>query len=426
MIDRGISGTTNSQLIVTTRDTVWAFATGVQARLQTSTQPGWVGTPNFQTKMFSAVGCVAGKSLIVHRGLLYWMSADGVVVFDSSGTVFTTQNLPPIDQEMDYSKRKMGRDMSGVCAGFRDSYVFWGVPVGPVTGGRVYNGHTQVLDRQTTVVHTLGLNGPYTYGTIGWQGVWTGTRPVEFATCDVFGSNRSYGLSMDQDRVIRIWEGFQGNRADNGQQVPVSFETRMHLAAPSLFETSLFRHARLLLDQIYGNLSLSIAWRGMRGRWHDIFNGNVTATPGGVLAPTPATPAPFNNASGGVSYTVQTRDIISPDYRGVHTKCSATDVESTYEDSRDHGFSLLIKMQGRAAILGYRIAVDESSNDTNEGQASPAVAETGFHIVPEKGCPEFIAGTTPDYVMPTTSNRDAFSPVKDTVPSTSLYAAPTL
>ena len=425
MIDRGISGTTNSQLIVGTRDNIWAFNTGVIQRLPTSTAPGWIGTPNFQTKMFSSVGCVAGKSFIVHRGLLYWMSVDGLVVFDSTGTVFTTQNLPPIDQEMDYSKRRMGGDLGGVCAGIRDSYVFWGVPVGPVSNGRAYNGHIQVLDRQTTVVHTLGLNGPYTYGTIGWQGVWTGIRPVEFATADINGISRPYALSMDQDGVIRIWETFQANRADNGQPIPWVFETRSHVAAKSLFETNLFRYAAALLDQMLGNVSVSVSWRGMRGLWKNIFNGNYTATPGSVLLPLPQY-TPVVNATSNESFTIQTRDLITPNYRPSVTTCQATNVESPFQDQKDHAFSLLFQVTGRCAIIGYRIAVDEQHDD-NDGNAVP-VNEKGFLIVPENDCPQNIplaAGQSqPDFVFPSSNFRGAFSPIVDVVPSPTLYQSP--
>jgi hypothetical protein len=425
MIDRGISGTTNSQLIVGTRDNIWAFATGTIQRLPTSTAAGWIGTANFQTKMFSGVGCVAGKSFIVHRGLLYWMSADGIVVFDSTGTVFTTQNLPPIDQEMDYSKRKMAGDLSGVCAGIRDSYVFWGVPVGPVSNGRPYNGHIQVLDRQTTVVHTLGLNGPYTYGTIGWQGVWTGIRPVEWATADINGINRPYALSMDQDGVIRIWEAFQGNRADNGHPIPWTFETRAHIAAKSLFETNVFRYGAALLDQMLGNVNVTVSWRGMRGVWKEAFTGSYTATPGSVLLPL-ADYTPIVNGTQNETFTIQTRDLITPNDRSAESPCQATNVESPFQDQKDHAFSLLFNVTGRCAIIAYRIAVDEQPDD-NDGNAEP-VAETGFNIVPENDCPERICltpgQTTPDYVFPTSNFREAFSPIVDVTPNPTLYMAP--
>ncbi len=425
-IDRGISGTTTSQGIVFTRDTTFAMATGVQQRLpDTNGNGGWINTPNFQTKLFSGVGCVAGKSPVVHRGLLYWMSADGIVVFDSTGTVFSTQNLPPIDQELAYSKRRMSDNTSIACAGYRDSYVFWSVPVGQTTNGRAYNGHTQVLDRQTTIVHSLSINGPYTYGTIGWQGIWTGIRPVQWVSCDVGGQNRAYALSMDADGQVRIWEAFQGNRMDNGQQIPWSMETRLHPVAPSAFETSIFRHARLLVDQLMGNLSVSIAWRGMRGAYKALFSGSFTASPGSVLLPTPSN-VPITSATSFANYCVQTRDIVTPDVRGAisDTVCQAAGVESPWPDSRDHAFGLLMQFQGRAAVLGYRIAADTTTDEV-EGNAA-FKDETGFNIVPGSGCPEHVDGTTPDYIFGPSSARDAFAPV---IPlydgSDPIYQSPT-
>jgi len=115
MIDRGVSGNNRSQVIVftaTTTETLWS---GIANRLPTTAAPstGWIFTPDFRTKIFDAVGCVAGKSIIVHRGLLYWKSQGGMVLFDSTQTVNSSQNLPYIDMEMAYSKMRVTPSSGG-------------------------------------------------------------------------------------------------------------------------------------------------------------------------------------------------------------------------------------------------------------------------------------------------------------------------
>lgn len=422
-IDRGTSGTGRSQVVVTTHTTTWTLWSGIQARLPSANAAGWVNTPDFMVKIFSAVGCVSGKSLIVHRGLLYWQSADGIVLFDSTQTVYSTQNLPPIDQEMTYSKRRMSPNVSGTCAGIRESYVFWSVPVGPVTNGRNYNGHTQVLDRQTTVVRSVGLDGPFSYGTTGWQGVWTGMRPVEWTTGNVGGRTRTYALSMDLDGVVRVWEAFQGNRADNGAQIPWQIETRAHPVGQSLFDQNNFNYFRLLLDQVLGNLSVQGAWRGMRGIYKQILSTTVTATPGQVLAPYPGNESPYTNASGGESFTSQTRDIRSPSVRGPQDQCSSAGVESPLYDVQDRAFSLWLQFKGRGAILAYRIAVD---NQAEKSEGEVMESETGFHILPENNCPQFVEGQTPDYMLADAPLQKSFIPVSSKLPETDSYAAPPL
>lgn len=419
-IDRGTSGTTRSQVVVTTRTGVWTLWSGVQARLPSTYSAGWVNTPDFMAKIFSAVGCVAGKSLIVHRGLLYWQSEDGIVLFDSTQTVYSTQNIPPIDQEMTYSKRRISPRSSGTCAGLRDSYVFWSVPVGPVTNGRNYNFHTQVLDRQTTVVRSVGLNGPFAYGTTGWQGVWTGIRPVEWANVEAGGRTHVYALSMDLDGVVRVWEAFQGNRTDNSQPVPWQVETRIHPVGDTIFEQNNFLYFRLLLDQIVGNLDIVGAWRGMRSVYHDLLTTRVTATPGGVLAPYPTNEPPYLNASGNTSFEAQSRDIYSPSLRGPQTTCTAAGVESPNYDAQDRAFSLWLRFQGRGALLAYRIAADRQPEQT-EGRVTPP--ETGFNIVPESGCPAHKDGTTPDYEAAPTLQERSFIPITSKLPEEDTYAA---
>lgn len=418
MVDRGTSGTTRSQVVVFTRTTTWTLWSGIQARLPSATAPGWAGTNDFQAKIFSAVGCTAGKSVIVHRGLLYWQSEGGIVLFDGTSTVNSTQNLPPIDNEMMYSKRRVVPSASITCAGIRESYVFWSVPTGPLTYGRNYNYQTQVLDRQTTVVRSVGSDGPFSYGTTGWQGVWTGIRPVEWTNGDIFGQTRTYALSMDLDGVVRIWEAFQGSRADNGNPIPWQIETRSHPVGNSLFDRNNFLYFRLYLDQITGNLDIAGAWRGLKGLYHDLLDTRVTATPGSLFTPVPGFTGYSNNAIF-QSYTSQSRDVISPNVRGPDTECQAAGVESPEYDVNDRAFSLWLKFEGRGALVAYRIAADAKEQATEGGVEEP---ETGFHITPEASCPEFIEGTVPNYVIPVSPSQAAFQPIQSKLPETDDYA----
>ena len=415
-IDRGTSGNNQSAVIVCTRTTTWTLFSGVRARIPSQYSAGWANTAGWMTKIFSGVGCVAGKSMIVHRGLLYWRSLNGVVVFDSVNTVNSTQNLPVIDQEMAYSKRlvtppnSVGGDLT--CVGGRGSYVFWSMPVGPVTNGRCYCRHTQVLDRQTTPA-----------GTSGWQGVWTGIRPVEWASI-LRAAEHTYALSIDNDGVIRIWEAFQSNRADNGHPIPWLVETRLDRVQNSVFEYANFRHFRLIVDQVVGNLDLVGYWRGMRGAYHELLNTRITSTPGSVLTPIPGFSTVDNNTDH-YAFGPQMRTVISQDVRGVNDECSSAGVESEFEDGTDHAFSLLLKMNGRGAIVAYRIAVD-SRPDNTEGRAvmPTGVDEDGFNIVSAVECPEHLDGTTPEYTLYDQPVQLALSPYQPVFDNSSNYQAP--
>lgn len=417
-IDRGTSGNNQSAVVVCTRTTTWTLFSGVRNRIPSAYGAGWANTSGWMTKIFSGVGCVAGKSMIVHRGLLYWRSLDGLVVFDSVNTVNSTQNLPIIDQEMAYSKRLVAppNNPAGdlTCVGKRSSYVFWSMPVGPVTNGRCYCRHTQVLDRQTT-----------SFGTSGWQGVWTGIRPVEWSSIQV-SAEHTYALSMDMDGVVRIWEAFQANRADNNQRIPWMMETRLDRVQNSVFEYANFRHFRLLVDQVIGNLSIAGYWRGMRGKYHELLNETITATPGSILTPAPGF-SEVVNSTPQYAFVAQTRTVISQDVRGVNDTCSSAGVESEYEDGTDHAFSLLLKMDGRGAIVAYRIAVDSRADNT-EGRAvnNTGVDESGFNIVSAAECPQHIDGVTPDYELFEQPVQLALSPYQPVYDESSNYQSPVL
>lgn len=410
-IDRGTSGTARSQVVVFTQNTVWTLWSGVQERFPTSFGKGWQFTDDFQTKIFDGIGCVAGKSATVHQGFLYWKSEYGLVRFDSTQTVNSSQNLPPIDLEMAYSKLRIAPAPDGAdltCAGKFKNFVWWSVPVGRVSNGRRYNGQTQVLNRQLDARNT-GLNV--------WQGVWTGIRPVEWATVKVGGFERVYGLSLDDAGIVRIWEAMQSNRADNGQRIPWLMETRLHAVQPSIFEFASFKNFRLLIDQIGGNIELVGSWRGLKGNYHELLTAQITATPNGALAPHPTYGTMQGFALQG--RTVRSRNLLED------VGCTAQTVESPHSDSFDHAFGLAIQLTGRCAISAYRIAVD-SLPDNTEGTAErpTGIDEEGFNIVPLSGCPQHIDGTTPDYIATEMSPSLADCPYLPTVALSVEYQAP--
>lgn len=427
-IDRGTSGTTRSQVVVFTQSTTWTLWSGIQNRIPSNFGVGWAFTDDFQTKIFDAVGCVAGKSAIVHRGLLYWKSQGGIVLFDSSQTVNSTQNLPPIDSEMAYSKMRVAPSAEGIdltCAGRFDNYVFWSVPVGRVTDGRRYCAQTQVLDRQTTVVRSSGVQGPFNGGTTGWQGVWTGIRPVEWASARVGGKERVYALSLDDSGAVRIWEAFQANRADNGHRIPWMFETRTHAAQPKIFEYAEFNHFRLLMDQIGGNVNVQGFWRGLKGTYHELLNQNITATPGTVLLPLPQF-TPIVNNTMHESLALQSRTVVSPAHRGA-TSCGSQNVESIWDDAKDHAFSIAVRVTGRAAVSAYLMVVTSTPDTTDGGiqVGGTGVEESGFNMVPSGGCPSHEPGETPNYTAGELPQQLVSCPYIPAQTLTAEYNAPT-
>lgn len=383
--DRGTSGNVNSQCLIFTAHEVYAVYSGVQQRIPDSAAgyPGWQGTPNFLSKIFAGTGCVAGKTIVNHRGLIYWLSAGGIVMFDSINNVTSSQNMPAINTEEAYSNVLLGTNQVLACAGFYNSFVLWSMGAGVSNGGVLGNQQTQVLDRQPL---------PQTADeTFAWQGVWTGVNPVQWATLNVYGLTRAYCLSFDAGGVVRIYEGFQANRADNGAQIPWSVETPLHLMEGGIFGRANFLYSRIFLQNLYGDLDMVWFWKGTRGTWHEILTKTVTATPGGLLADNALLPtyAPGTTNRKALTFLPQVRDILSRNQRGPEDGCSSSKVEADglAEDGSDRAFAMQFQFAGRGALTAYRIAADDCTQDT-EGAVSDS--ETGFHILPGEGCPELI------------------------------------
>lgn len=404
--DRGTSGTSRSQVMVFTDNQVWTLHSGVQAREQ------WKTTTDWQAKIFDGVGCIAPKSVVSHRGLLHWYSADGIVSFDGSGTITSTQALPPRDAALVASKVVMIDKRQKICAGVRDSYVAFSVPAGKPAYGHVLNGQTQVLD--TDVI--AGTN------TSAWQGIWTGINPVEWCTVRHNTQDLTYALSLDDDGNVRIWEAFQGSRADNGQEIPWMVETRAHRLTESLFVNDKVSHIACNVAEVLGNLKVEGHWRGMRGQYHKVLDTWVTATPGSILAPS-STLTPLINFTPSYSCRKQGRILKSEDVRGVQEDTDASGVEGPYTDAVTPYVQVLWRFLGRGALRAYRIASDVWPDNTEGEVAEP---ETGLRVVPADSSVDpwrEEQATRPDYDLVEELRAAAFV-ATDMTYSEEEYAAP--
>ena len=406
--DRGVTGSNSSKLFVFTNNQTWAVSTGI-------TRSDWYKTADFQVKIYDGVGCIAGKSIIAHRGLLHWYSDNGIVEHNTINTAYSTQSLPPIDSEMAASKAVMASDRSTICCGSRDSYAFWSVPAGQVIKGRIVNGHTQVLDKN--VVPGLATSGSIA----AWQGIWTGINPIEWVTATAYSKTFTWALSFDSDGVVRVWEAFQGNRADNGYQIPWTIETKTHQVSDSPFSNRVFRHFQAQLLQIRGNLNFRGYWKGVRGHYQKALDTKITATPGSLLVPDVQF-TPHVNKTLAYSCKKQTRIIRSADVRGPDDSAGSSGVENRYSDGVDSAFSLLFKFSGVGAIRSYWIATDTFADNT-EGEVIPD--EIGLRVLPDTYDVSPFAKTstaTPEYVIPDDIPALAFSPLDPNFED-DLYAA---
>jgi hypothetical protein len=173
----------------------------------------WNSTTDFQEQILQ-IGCVANRSLLNHFGRIVWFSPAGMAFYDPALSGKITSRLPTRDNEMLSSKIGLSDDLSGVCGGVFGQFLLMSVPFEDT-----FNAHTWALNHAS--LSTLqDDSGP------SWSGIWTGTRPVEWAYGQVAGIESIFHVSVDADGKNRLWQAFNGTRLDNGCPITWAFFSR--------------------------------------------------------------------------------------------------------------------------------------------------------------------------------------------------------
>lgn len=216
----------------------------------------WANIENFQDLILPEVGCVSGWSACNQYGTTHWMSDKGLVNFDSAFSTTQSSKLVTEDEAMMRSRRKLAPGMDVACSIAFENLLFVSVP-----SGSKHNEHTWVMDQSAlTADDKTGV----------WASIWTGTRPVQWATGELGGQNRLINLSYDRsaknDTRIHVWEEMLSDRSDEGGRIACQFITGAAMAN----ELLRFKFARVEAVEIYGEVDLKVYVAGTRGPWYEI------------------------------------------------------------------------------------------------------------------------------------------------------------
>lgn len=245
-------------LLVPTLGNMSVVQAGITDRLT------WKSVPNFVSLLFPGVGCTSGVSFVSNGGDLWWFSMQGAREFTQVGSaIFTSRNsVSSIEMERSFSNISTFQSrVSGFSFG---SYVGFSVP-----SGDQFNRHTWILDKSSQDM--LGSGQP-----AAWNGIWMGTRPVQWATGFVQGLERAFYISQDVD-AVRIWEAFKPSQEDNGGRIFVSVETAgMRFDQPLGFKKFQFSEGHL--TGVAGEVDLTADYKGDYGCWKNILDVKLCAT----------------------------------------------------------------------------------------------------------------------------------------------------
>lgn len=238
-------------LLAYTLDNTTIIAAAITDRLQ------WQTTPGFISILFPGVGCVGGKSITYSNGELFWFSKEGARRFTQVGATIQVSRNNIASLEMKRSFANLSPVTSRTCAFGFNGFVGFSVP-----SGDVYNRHTWVIDMDTS---TSSINN----APPAWQGIWMGTRPIEWATGMINGKDRCFHVSQDKVCGVHVWEAFQPNQLDDGKRIFFSLEGRgMDFQSPLAFKK--FLYSEFHLFNLLGQLDLTVDFKGDYSCWKNI------------------------------------------------------------------------------------------------------------------------------------------------------------
>lgn len=361
----------SSVLYVFTEDQTFAIQSGISDRAT------WATTPDFKVTLFPSIGCISGRSIVNHVGLLWWYSYGGLVSSDSAAAAYLTSQVKFKDIEMARSKRNFAPDITNICAASFESYLLMSVP-----SGDFLNAHTMALDYSVADELSQDLTNP------AWQSVWTGIRPIEWATGTVDGQHRIFAASVDyaslpgETSFNHLWEAFQPNRMDsytitdvNNAQVQVdneiycSFESKKY---GDTMDLKKFAYSEIDLVEMGGNINLVVSYAGTKGSYYEILRKRMNAQ------------LDDSNTSSQVVHDIyQAIGTFRPQGRRLWTTVAqlsdhCQSVESQNDNTIDKAFSLYFQWCGRMGIECFRIFTqvvpEKSTGDCEQDETTINIA----------------------------------------------------
>lgn len=287
----------------------------------------WQTTPDFISLLFPGVGLIAGKSITYLNGELWWYSIQGVRRYTQVGAAILSSRNLVSSIEMKRSFENISKNVQYKVAGMSSqNYVGFSTP-----SGDIFNRHTWVLD--------YSLNSQLTSESPpSWEGVWMGTRPVEWANAVTDGSDRTFYLSQDYCGV-RIWELDYKDRTDNGGRIYCSVE----FPGLSFKESSSFKrfmYSEFFLRDVSGNVSITVDYRGDWGCWKRLADINLCAKDCFDVI----------NCFGSNS-TIMPQNRYFKTQEALH---SCQSVEGTYSEDIGSSFQNRIRWYGKNKVRQYR------------------------------------------------------------------------
>jgi hypothetical protein len=395
----------DTRLVVFTDRVTYSLASGVLDRSL------WASTSNFQNTLFPTVGCVAGKSTAFQAGLLWWYSQGGLVNANVAAAAYLSSQVLFKDTEMVRVKRLTPADLTGVCAAAFENYLLVSVPYREVLPSA-----TMVLDYAPA--SELGIQQP----SPAWSGVWTGTRPIEWAQGIVDRQPRLFHFSVDyvatnDGSYNHVWESFQPERVDSYLLINQDGTTTTKFSRIySQMETGMMgdgldlkqlKFAELECSQLGGTVDVRVSYRGSRGAYQQILQQRLLA----VTDEYQYQATPLNDQISGLGLLrTQYRKLVTEEVQRQFTGSC----ENKNSPDIDKAFGFLVEWCGEFGVEAIRCFLDPFAE---KAQGKPQGDETVPCVVAEDGTAQPIDLALTPYDQPDYNQQTWFATATETVSS---------
>jgi hypothetical protein len=315
----------------------------------------WATTQGMQSVLFPSTGCVAGRSIVFQAGLMWWYSSGGLVASDSAASTNLTSQINYRDAEMAFSKQFLSDDQSMICGLSFENYLLLSMPIG------------QNLNSETFVLDYSPMSEFASEKIPAWSGVWTGIRPVQWASPVIEGKRRAFAASVDYKALSdgshnHIWEAFMPEREDTYFELGSDFTTT-DFSRPIFceFETRLmgdghdlksFQYADISLIEIAGDAYVVADYRGTRGAYKPVLCKRIIAP---ITAISSGANVPDDQLGIFDGLKKQSRRVMT---ENALPSDGCPTCESEYSENIDKAFSVLVRWCGQMAIESIRVFME--------------------------------------------------------------------
>ena len=331
-ITGGVESPDKTGVIFFTKDVGVLLLSSIQDRTT------WSSTPGFQTTVLPNLGCSAPRSIVQQYGLIWWFTPKGLISQNSALVSNISSRMDITDNEMIASKAGIASDISMVCGGTFENYLFHAVP------------HESRINNRMHVLDQAPWEGKMDFWRLNsWPGFWTGWRPVEFARGYSGSTERIFLCSYDYDGVNRMWEIFRSDKTDNGMPILSYVVTKTHYYGNRDYKN--FRYAEVEMVNAQGPTAVMIAVAGIRGAYQIECVKDINPQIGQIYAGS----LYGSSAQMFAGTSPQTRMIRTND-NPPPADINDNDVEEKrFVGLKDKAFSLLICWSGISGVMAYRI-----------------------------------------------------------------------